>query len=286
MRRLITRGVIVLLAVSAIGASIPAAASAHAILETTSPQRGAVVPREPAAVIFGFDEPVEGNFGAVKVYDSKGNEVDQSDAFHPNGNGPQLGVHLKPGLPDGSYTATYRVVSADGHIVSSGFVFSIGKAGSAPSQTVAQLIGNSGSGPSTEIAFGVARALQYGAIAIAIGALVFLLLVWLPALRQTAGADASWVRAAQAFSSRLRRVLLIAAAVGAVSAAAGVVLEAAEAAGISGFSALKTSIIREELSTKFGTIWGLCFVAWVGFGLVVPFALGRASRPVIRTPTC
>ena len=47
----------------------------------------------------------------------------------PNGEGPRLGVHLKPGLPDGSYTATYRVVSADGHIVSSGFVFSIGKAG-------------------------------------------------------------------------------------------------------------------------------------------------------------
>ena len=97
-------------------------------------------------MIFRFDEPVEGNFGAIRVYDSTGSEVDQSDAFHPNGNGPQIGVHLKPGLPDGSYTATYRVVSADGHIVSSGFVFSIGKAGAAPSQTVAQLIGNSGIG--------------------------------------------------------------------------------------------------------------------------------------------
>ena len=153
------------------------------------------------------------------------------------------------------------------------------KPAAAPSQTVAQLIGNSGSGPSTEIAFGAARALQYGATAIAIGGLVFLLLVWLPALRQTAGTDASWVRAAQAFSNRLKRVFYIAAAVGALSAAAGVVLEAAEAAGVSGFSALKTHIIREELSTKFGTIWGLCFVAWVGFGVVLPFALGRASRP-------
>ena len=215
MSRLVTRGCITLLAVTAIGAAVPPAASAHAILETTSPQRGAVVPHQPDAVIFGFDEPVEGNFGAVRVYDSHGNEVDQSDAFHPNGNGPQIGVHLKPGLPDGSYTATYRVVSADGHIVSSGFVFSIGKAGSAPSQTVAQLIGNSGSGPSTEIAFGAARALQYGATAIAIGGLVFLLLVWLPALRQTAGADATWVRAAQAFSNRFKRVLYVAAAVGA-----------------------------------------------------------------------
>ena len=110
----------------------PRAALAHAQLEGTTPERGAVVKREPAAVIFRFDEPVEGNFGAVRVYDANGSRVDEGDAFHPDGEGPRLGVHLKPGLPDGSYTATYRVVSADGHIVSSGFVFSIGKAGKAP----------------------------------------------------------------------------------------------------------------------------------------------------------
>ena len=130
MRRPVTRGGLALISALAIGATAPAAASAHAILEGTSPQRGAVVPHQPDAVIFRFDEPVEGNFGAVRVYDSHGNEVDQSDAFHPNGDGPRIGVHLKPGLPEWSYTATYRVVSADGHIVSSGFVFSIGKAGS------------------------------------------------------------------------------------------------------------------------------------------------------------
>src|ERR1700679_1017496 len=112
----------------------PAAALAHAQLEGTSPERGAVVKHEPGAVIFRFDEPVEGNFGAVRVYDADGARVDEGDAFHPDGEGPRLGVHLKPGLPDGSYTATYRVISADGHIVSSGFVFSIGKAGRTPKE--------------------------------------------------------------------------------------------------------------------------------------------------------
>ncbi len=280
MRRLGTRGGVAALVAAMVCAVAPAAASAHAILEATSPQRGAVLPHQPDAVIFRFDEPVEGNFGAVRVYDSRGNEVDQSDAFHPNGNGPEIGVHLKPGLPDGSYTATYRVVSADGHIVSSGFVFSIGKAGSAPSQTVAQLIGKSGSGTVTEVAFGAARALQYVALALAVGALVFLLLAWLPGLGSVAGADGSWLRASQAFSTRLRRLLWVAAAVGALSAAAGVVLEAAEAAGISGFSALKASIIREELGTRFGTIWGLCVVAWVVVGVILPFAFGRAGQRV------
>ena len=42
------------------------------------------------------------------------------------------GVELAPGLPEGSYTATYRVVSADAHPVSGGFVFSVGKGGRRP----------------------------------------------------------------------------------------------------------------------------------------------------------
>ncbi len=143
-------------------------------------------------MIFRFDEPVEGNFGAVRVYDASGERVDEGDAFHPGGEGPRLGVHLKPGLPDGSYTATYRVVSADGHIVSSGFVFSIGKQGKAPQETVAQLIGGAGSGPVTETAFGIARGLQYAAIALGFGGLFFLLLVWLPALGAVGGGGAEW----------------------------------------------------------------------------------------------
>ena len=259
----------------------PAAALAHAQLEGTVPERGAVVKKEPPAVIFRFDEPVEGNFGAVRVYDAGGTRVDEGDAFHPNGEGPRIGVHLKPGLPDGSYTATYRVISADGHIVSSGFVFSIGKAGKAPSETVAELTAGSGSGPVTETAFGIARGLQYAATALGVGGLAFLLLAWLPALAAVGGAGEAWVRAAAAFGSRLRATMLIAAAIGAFSAAAGVVMEGAEAAGVSGFSALKWTIVSETLETKFGTIWGLAVLAWLAVGLLAALGL---RRPADRRP--
>jgi copper transport protein len=255
----------------------PAGALAHAQLEGTVPERGAVVKQEPPAVIFRFDEPVEGNFGAVRVYDASGDRVDEGDAFHPDGEGPRLGVHLKPGLADGSYTATYRVVSADGHIVSSGFVFSIGRAGRAPQETVAQLTSGSGSGPVTETAFGLARGLQYTAIALAVGGLAFLMLAWLPALAAVGGEGEAWSRASRAFAGRLRRVLFLAAALGAVSAAAGIVLEGAEAAGVSGFSALRETIVRETLETKFGTIWGFAAVAWVAFGVLVALAFRPAS---------
>jgi copper transport protein len=267
------RASVALAAVLVLALLAPGGALAHAQLEGTSPERGAVVKHEPSAVIFRFDEPVEGNFGAVRVYDANGSRVDEGDAFHPNGEGPRLGVHLKPGLPDGSYTATYRVISADGHIVSSGFVFSIGKPGKTPKETVSELTAGAGSGPITETAFGLARGIQYLAIALAVGGLAFLLLAWLPGLALVDGEGESWSRASQAFSTRLRRVALLAAALGAVSAAAGVVLEGAEAAGISGFSALKEAIVRETLETKFGTIWGLATLAWIVFGLLAALLL-------------
>jgi copper transport protein len=260
----------------------PAGALAHARLEATSPPQGATVKKEPAAVVFSFDEPVEGNFGAVRVYDSRGERVDEGDAFHPGGEGSKLGVHLKPGLPDGSYTATYRVVSADGHIVASGYVFSIGAAGRAPTQTVAELLGGEGSGPVTETAFGIARGIEYAALALAVGGLLFLLLVFAPALGALGGAGAE---AERRFLARLRLTLWVAAALGALGAAAQIVLEGAEAAGISGFSALKWSIVEETLGTKFGTVWGLAFLAWVLFAAALPLLLDRRrARLALAVP--
>jgi copper transport protein len=261
----------------ALSLALPAGASAHAQLEETIPERGAVVKHEPGAVIFRFDEPVEGNFGAVRVYDAGGTRVDEGDAFHPSGEGPELGVHLKPGLPDGSYTATYRVISADGHIVSSGFVFSVGKAGRAPKETVAELTSGSGTGEVTQIAFGVARGLQYAATALGVGGLLFLALCWLPALAAGGGGE-PWRLASASFVSRLRRVLVLAAAIGALSAVAGIVVEGAEAAGVSGFSALKEQILRETLETKFGSVWGFGAIAWVVFGILVALLVRQGSR--------
>jgi copper transport protein len=232
----------------------PAVASAHARLEGTSPPQGATVKAEPGAVIFSFDEPVEGSFGAVRVYDAAGNRVDQGDAFHPNGEGPKLGVHLKPSLPDGSYTATYRVVSADGHVVSSGYVFSIGKAGVAPTETVGELIGGSGNGKVTEVAYGLARGLEYTAIALAVGGFAFLLVCWLPALGAAGVGEESRRAAVAAFAARLRVVLWVGAALGLLS----------------GFSALTKTIVEETLQTRFGTVWGFAFIAWIAVAGLVP----------------
>jgi copper transport protein len=256
--------------------AVPAAASAHATLEESAPQRGATAKDQPGAVVLRFSEPVEGNFGAIRVYDAEGAQVDAGEAFHPGGEGAKLGVRLEPDLPDGSYTATYRVVSADGHIVSGGYVFSIGAAGRAPEETVAELVAGRGADAVAEIGLGVARGVQYAALALALGALAFWLLVWSPARRLLESGGERQHAAGRGFDRRLRMLLLAAAVAGAASAAAGVVFHAAEAAGVAATSALDATILREELGTRFGTVWALTALAWVGFGLL----LAAARRPL------
>jgi copper transport protein len=255
----------------------PSAALAHATLEASLPPRGATTKQQPDTVLFRFSEPVEGNFGAVRVYDAAGDRVDEGDAFHPDGEGRRLGVHLRGGLADGSYTATYRVVSADGHIVAGGYVFSIGKAGRAPAATVAELVAAGGSGSATGVGLGIARGVQYAALAVALGALVFLLAVWWPARRLLAAPGPGWARANRAFEWRLRTVLLAAAGAGALSAAAAIGFAAAQAAGVGAGAALDPTILREELGTRFGTVWGIAALAWLLLGLAVVPALRRAT---------
>ncbi len=282
MRRIGRNGSALLLALLALALALaPSAALAHATLEDSSPAGGATVERQPGAVVFSFSEAVEGNFGALRAYDAEGSRVEEGDAFHPGGEGSKLGVNLKPGLPDGTYTATYRVVSADGHIVSGGFVFSIGKQGRAPRETVAELVGGGGSGALTEIGLGIARGVQYAALAVALGALAFLLLAFRPAWAALADGAGRWARASPAFGRRLRIVLLGTALAGIASALAALVFHAAEAAGVSAGSALDATILREELGTRFGTVWGLTALAWLAVALATAPALrGRRWRAV------
>ena len=174
-------------------ASAPTA-SAHAQLLGTSPTSGSTVQTQPQEVIFEFNQDVGGTLGAVRVYDAQGNEVDDLDVSHPDGNEHWMGVGLKPHLPDGTYTATYRVISADTHIVYGGLVFNIGHAGAAPKFTVAGLIGKNKSGEVTELAFGVVRALDYLTLALMLGGLAFLFCAWLPALAALAARSRAGLR--------------------------------------------------------------------------------------------
>jgi len=259
---------------------VPAGAGAHATLESTTPQRGVTLREQPDRVVLRFSEPVEGNFGAVRVFDAAAKRVDDGHTVHPGGVGSALAVGLRPSLAHGTYVATYRVISADGHPVSGGLVFSIGAPGATAAPTVADLIGATNAGPVTETTFGLARGLTYLATALVLGGLAFLLAVWLPALRSAAGAEDEWARASVAFLVAARRLLLGGALIGAVAGMVGIVLQGATAGATSAWRALAPSVVGDVLGTRFGEVWALRVVAFIALGAAVGLALRGARRGV------
>ena len=260
----------------------PSVALGHAVLEGSEPLSGSTSKQPVDEVVFKFSEPVEGSFGAIRVFDRGGTRVDQGEVFHPGGRGAELGVKLERGVPKGSYTATYRVISADSHPVAGGLVFSYGKA-SATGASVSDLLAQQGTaGRVTDLAFGAAKASQYGAIAVAVGSIFFLLLIWLRALASAAGAGGAWREASERFTERLRALLLIVVAIAIASSVAGIVLQGAKAAGVSFWSALDGDIVKDVLDTRFGTVWGIRTLVWIGFGVVLLGSLSPARRPVLR----
>jgi copper transport protein len=242
----------------------PAGAHAHAELVSTSPERGARVDGSPERVSFRFNEPVEASFGAVRVFDASGERVDDGTLSRPGGDAEAVSTALGR-LPDGVYTATYRVVSADSHPVAGGFVFTVRAGGPASGASVAALIEEGESGPVTSVAFGAVRALSYVSIALAVGGAAFLAFVWLPGPRS----DASG-----AFARRAWRVAAATLVLGLLTAALGIVLQGANAAGISFWSALRPEVVGDVLDTRFGTVWGLRVLAWL--------LLGALAVPLVR----
>jgi copper transport protein len=275
-----------LLACVALLSAAPAA-FAHAQLLGTSPASGATLAVQPKLVIFKFGENVGGTLGAVRVYDAAGNEVDDANVSHPTGDAHWLAVGLRAQLPDGTYTATYRVISADTHIVYGGLVFNIGHASAASKVTVAGLIKRNESGRVTKIAFGVTRALDYVSIALMLGALAFLLVAWAPALRALAETDdgEEWRAAAATFARRMRRLLYVAIALGAIISALGFLLQGASAAGVSLWTSLKGSVLNDTLSTRFGAVWAARALDWLALGALLygSQACGRGLVPTLRS---
>ncbi len=97
----------------------PLAASAHDVLESTSPAAGSTVPRMPERVSLTFSEaPL--SIGTQVVVTGPAGAMQQGA---PTIEGRVLTQAIAPSAPAGSYTVTYRVTSDDGHPVSGSFAF-------------------------------------------------------------------------------------------------------------------------------------------------------------------
>lgn len=220
-----------LLAVAAVLLLPPAAASAHAVLVSSDPADGARVERAPAAVRLVFDEAVTLPPGATAVLSSTGARV---DAGGPREAGDTVIVPLQAAVPAGVYSVSWRVVSADGHVVAGSIRFGVRR-------DVAAV-----AGPVT-----TASPLD-GANAAATGALY---------LGLAAGLGAPW--AASAFwpsvlrRRRTRRIAAAGLAVAAVATLADLLLRGPRAAG-AGWS----GVLRfEDLGPTLASVQGLVLLA-------------------------
>lgn len=104
--------------------ALPLPVFAHAIMVKSQPVKDAVISESPKQVDVWFNDKVGSEHKALAVIDSKGNRMDNQDVTQELMDASHLYATLQPLVP-GTYTVRYRVVSADTHIVTGKFQFSV-----------------------------------------------------------------------------------------------------------------------------------------------------------------
>jgi copper transport protein len=236
------------------------AASAHAVLQSSSPSGGALVPsgKQVRLVQLTFDEPVEASLGAIQVIAGDGNRVDTATVTHPGGSGNQVSVGLRGSLQQGSYLVLWRVVSADSHPVHGSFTFAIGHPGA-----VATTTGVS-SPSSVAVVLGAFRFAGYTGLLLLVGLACFLILCQ-PAL---------WLRPAA------RRLWTLGLAVTAAATALGFALQAALDIGGGWGQAVNPTTLQALAATRLGHahLLRLALLAVLWLALRTLSVFGRAAR--------
>lgn len=88
----------------------------HAVLVRSSPANRAVVAQAPSRVQLWFNERIEPAYARLTVVDAQDLPLDSGEVIVGPEDPRLLSVGL-PALEPGRYTARYRVLSVDGHIV-------------------------------------------------------------------------------------------------------------------------------------------------------------------------
>jgi copper transport protein len=245
----------VAIAVVLVALAAAPSAFAHATLQESTPSNNAIVRQSPPEVTLQFSEAVETAFGSIRVYDCGGTRVDSGKIVRPSSS--SVSVRLDRRLPAGTYTVTWRVISADAHPVAGAFTFHV-RSASAGGEC-AQVFGQGASG-SIDALFKFMRALDFALLLLVVGGAVALALV----LRS----------AAFELRARLYRILA-GLSVGLVFAAIlCIVLQGALAGGFGLSEAFRWDTVDSVLQTRFGK----AFLWQVGLAVVIAPAAFLASR--------
>jgi len=249
------------IAVALIALAVAPAAAAHATLTKTSPENGAVLRRSPATVVLRFNEAVETAFGSIRVYNCGGQRVDAGKITRPN----ERSVSVRAGgqLPRGTYTVTWRVISADSHPVAGAFTFSVQEATSGSCKNVFASSGTSGW---IDALFKAARALDFALILLVLGGAAALALV----LRS----------AALELRTRLYGTLAGLGAALVVTAILCIALQGAVAGGFGLTEAFRWNTFDAVLHTRFGKAF-LFQLAFAAVAMLLAFATNRTRNAML-----
>jgi len=237
----------------------PTLASAHAVLDSSTPGPSTVVKESPDEIVLDFNETIENSLLSIRLFDSEQLEVNIGDAQRSSTDQSQAIADVSS-LEDGVYVVVWRAVSADGHPVSGAFPFEVGNSSDVDAN---ELLTRVLKGIDTESPLGtplaVSRFLAYMALIVLVGAMVF-----------------AWGRGGfivPAVVTALRRAV-IAFAVGSVGI---LFLQGPYAAG-RGWSAITDgSLLADVLPTRLGLASLARVVLVAGWGVLV-LSLPRASH--------
>lgn len=229
-----TLGAVLLMFIGGVIAASPA--SAHALLEGTTPTNGQVLAKTPASVEFDFSENVSLTLGYVHVVNAKGKRVDDGKVTNPGGDGSKVAVGLPPGLPDGGYIASYRVISADSHPVSGAISFAVGS-GTAPKiDSTGTTVATASSNGLVAFLYPVVRWLGYLGYALLVGVVVL----------------AGFLHAPLRLERRTRRIAWLGFDIALGSTILGILMQGVYGAGRGLGSLFSYDLIEATLGTNLG----------------------------------
>lgn len=161
-------------------AALPGIAAGHAVLLSSDPAAEARLAESPPSLRLQFSEPVQlvtpTDFDVV---DEAGRPVAPRPGSVAPDDASALEIPLRPDLAEGTYTARYRIIGADSHVITGVLVFRIG-----PGALAEPFLGGAATvaGPSETSAWSVsARFIELFMLGGLAGLLAFRWLVWRPA---------------------------------------------------------------------------------------------------------
>jgi copper transport protein len=241
-------------------AFIPGIASAHAVLDSSSPSASELLASSPKEIRLDFDEQVEATLGEIRVYDSEQHEVSIEKTVRSSSD-LSIVTAAVPKLDNGVYVVVWRVVSADGHPVSGAFPFEIGTQSTGTSAALLEKVLN---GTETSSTLGnpmsTLRLLGFLGLILLIGCVS---LLWCSPLLG---------------NSRVRKVLRYSSVFIAVSSLGLLLMQGPYTAGKSWSALFDSAIIGDVLQTRLGFalfIRSMCAVAW---GIIALTATSSVSR--------